>query len=420
MKSRSVDVLIVGGGPSGLTAARKLASLGVRDVLVVDRENEAGGIPRHSDHTGYGLRDLHSVMTGPTYARTLVQRAERSGVQIQTNAMVTGWADARTLEVTSPQGRERITARAIILATGARERPRTARRIPGDRPAGVLTTGQLQNLVHVHHQAVGDRAVIVGSELVSWSAVLTLREAGCQTVLMTTEFDKPEAYRAFSVVGKVGLRVPISTRTQVVRVLGKERVRGVELVRTDTGARRVVPCDVVVFTGNWIPDHELVRLGGGEIDPYHLGPVVDSAGRTTMPGVFAAGNLMHPVDTADVAALDGAHVAQQVHAYVTTRSQNESASWPTTPSVRIVPGGGLLWVSPSSRDSRSVAPARGRVLSWPTVFRTFPTVEIRQDDHVIGRQRLLWPASPGRVFRIPWSLFEHVSQTGGDVVVSIV
>jgi len=217
------DVLIIGGGPAGLTAAAELAGRSTGHILVVDRENAAGGIPRHSDHTGYGLRDLHRVMTGPVYARHLVDRATRAGAEIRTRTMATGWADEQTLDVTSPDGRYRIRPRAIVLATGARERPRTARRIPGDRPHGVYTTGQLQNLVHLHHQPVGKRAVVVGGELVSWSAALTLREAGCTPALMVSQYPKAESYGIFNAAGRSVLRVPVATRSRVTRVIGKGR-----------------------------------------------------------------------------------------------------------------------------------------------------------------------------------------------------
>lgn len=160
------DVAIVGGGPAGLTAAAELAPY--HKVVVLERELAAGGIPRHSDHPGYGIRDMKTFISGPAYARRLVQGAVTAGASIRTSAMVTGWADATALDVTSPQGRERIDARAVVLATGARERPRPARMIPGDRPAGVYTTGHLQNAVHLKHRQVGSRAVVVGAELVSY------------------------------------------------------------------------------------------------------------------------------------------------------------------------------------------------------------------------------------------------------------
>ncbi len=303
-----------------------------------------------------------------------------------------------------------------MLATGARERPRSARRIPGDRPPGVLTTGQLQNLVHLHHERaggqVGRRAVVVGSELVSWSAVLTLREAGCDTVLMTTEHDRQESYAAFSVPGRTVLRVPVTRRTRVTRVIGRERVEAVEIMRLDTGQRRTVACDTVVFTGDWIPDNELMRLGGIAIDPGHLGPVVDTTLRTSADGVFAAGNVLHPVDTADVAALDGRHVAGTVRRWL-------DGERPARLTVRLLADEPFAWVSPGIVGLGDSAPPRGRVLLWSTEYRPTPRIVVRQDGSVIARRVIAWPASPGRMFRLPWSLFAGVRPGGGDVVIGL-
>ena len=257
---RTTDVLIIGGGPAGLTAAATLAPRLDGEVLVLDREGAAGGIPRHSDHLGYGIRDLKTFISGPAYARRLAGNAVKAGARVQTQTMVTGWAGPRTVEVTSPDGRHRITARAgIVLATGARERPRPARLIPGDRPAGVYTTGQLQNLVHLHHRTPGSRAVIIGAELVSWSAAVTLRGAHCRAVLMITTHHRPESYAAFAIPGRLALSLPVATRARITKIIGQGRVQAVELEHLDTGARHVIDCDTVVFTGDWIPDNELAR-----------------------------------------------------------------------------------------------------------------------------------------------------------------
>ncbi|MFI9604476.1 NAD(P)/FAD-dependent oxidoreductase [Streptomyces sp. NPDC052043] len=406
------DVLIIGGGPAGLTAAAELAGRRAGRVLVVDREQDAGGIPRHSDHTGYGLRDLRRVMSGPAYARHLVGQAGRAGAEIRTRTMVTGWADEHTVDVTSPDGRYRIRPRAIVLATGARERPRTARRIPGDRPHGVYTTGQLQNLVHLHHQPVGKRAVIVGGELVSWSAAVTLREAGCTPALMVSQYPKAESYAAFNAAGRTVLRVPVATRTRVTRVIGKGRCQAVEIEHLDTGRRRTVACDTVVFTGDWIPDHELARAAGITLDEGTLGPLTDTALRTSRPGVFAAGNLLHPVDTADVAALDGRHVAQQVVHHLNGEDRPAEG-------VRLIADAPFRWISPQLLRPNDPAPARGRLLLWTDEFVRFPKVTVRQDGRTLARRTLAWPAAPGRVFRVPAALLDNVSSTGGPVHIGL-
>jgi thioredoxin reductase len=408
------DVAIIGGGPAGLTAAAELAKDRGLDVTVLEREAVAGGIPRHSDHLGYGIRDMKTFITGPAYARKLVSRAEAAGAHLLTEAMVTGWHGDRSLEVTSPQGRLQVDARAIVLATGARERPRTARLIPGDRPSGVYTTGQLQNLVHLQHRTAGRRAVVVGAELVSWSAVLTLKHAGCRTELMTTTYPSPESYGVFNIAGKSPLLgVNVATRTRLVRVIGKRTLQAVEIENLDTGNRRIMECDTLILTGDWIPDHELARSAGLPMDDQTLGPLVDTALRTGRDGVFAAGNLLHPVDTADIAALDGVHVARAVRDYL-------NGALNVAEGVRLQVVSPLRWISPGILRPHDRAPARNRLLLWTDTLVRFPRVAVRQDGKTIATKTLPWPASPGRVFRVPAGVLNRVDRAGGQVTISLV
>ncbi len=408
--TRRTDVLVVGAGPAGLSAARALASSGRCQVLVLEREKAPGGIPRHSDHHGFGLRDLRRPLRGPAYARQLTDLAVDAGVTVETGAMVTGWDGQHAVDVTSPAGRRRIEAEAIVLATGARERSRAARGIAGDRPAGVLTTGQLQQEVHLRGRPVGTRAVVVGSELVSWSAVLTLRSVGCRVVRMVTAAASPESYTSWHLVGRVGLRVPVATRTRVTRVLGHGRVEAVELEHMGTGRRETVACDTLVCTGDWIPDHELVRTGGVEVDAGTRGPLVDTALRTSRSGVFAAGNLVHPVDTADVAALDGRHLAGPVLAWL-------DGSLPAPHAVRLTAEAPFAWVAPGLVRDGDPAPARGRLLLWPAERMGRPTVVVRQGTGVVARWCSPWPAAPGRVFRVPARVLDAVVRRGEPVTV---
>jgi len=406
-------VVVVGAGPSGLRAATDLAPRVGGEVLVLEREDVAGGIPRHCDHLGYGLRDLRRVTTGPRYAEALRRRAEESGAGILTSATVTGWAGERSVMVTAPSGRFRVDADAVVLATGVRERPRAARLIPGTRSRGVYTTGQLQNVVHLKHMPVGRRAVVVGGELVSWSAVLTLREAGCATVLMATEQPRADSYAAMELLGRAVLRTPVATGVRIVRILGAPEVTGVELEQLSTGRRRVVECDTVVVTADWIPDNELARAAGLALDDASGSPRIDASLRTDQPGVFAIGNLVHPADTADVAALDGAAVVPHVLAFLRGERPEASAY------VDLTVEAPLRWVSPSRLALDDGPPPRGRLLLWVDEYIRLPTVVVSQDGRAVARMRLPWPAAPGRVFRVPSSVLDDVDRRGGPIVLGL-
>jgi thioredoxin reductase len=410
--TEEVAVAIIGGGPSGLTTAAALAPLVDGTVLVLEREAETGGIPRHSDHLGYGIRDLKRFISGPAYARRLTDTARAAGAHLETEAMVTGWAGERRLQITSPRGRRVVHADAVVLATGARERPRPARLIPGDRPDGVYTTGQLQNLVHLHHAEVGTRAVVIGAELVSWSAVMTLREAGCATVAMTSTYPHAEAYAAFRLPGRLLLKGPVLARTRVIGINGKHRVRSVTVENLDTGARSTIDCDTVVTTGDWVPDHELARTGGIELDTATRGPLVDANLRTTTPGVFAVGNLLHPVDTADGAALDGRHAAPKVADWLRTKTA-------ATQGIRIRAAQPFRWVAPQLITPDGATSPRGDLLLWTDEYHRVPKLRAVQDGRTIAEKRTPWPAAPGRVYRAPWSLVAGASPRAGDVTIHL-
>lgn len=412
VKILTPTVAIIGAGPAGLSAGKKLAPAIDGDVILFDRERHAGGIPRHADHPGYGIRDRKRFMKGPAYAKALVADATNAGARIMTQVTVTGWADERTLEATTPSGRIHIRPDVFVFATGARERPRPARMIPGSRPAGVYTTGQLQNLVHLNHEKVGTRAVVIGAELVSWSAVMTLSETGCSTAALISEYPKSESYWLFRVPGKVFFRTRVETECRVVAIHGKKRVTGVEIEEIGTGRRKTIACDTVVFTGDWIPDNELLRMAGVELDPASLSPVVDQDMRTTHPKIFAVGNLNHPVETADVVALEGEYAADRVM---------EHLRGATTPKVqvRLKADKPIKWISPSRYSPNGPEPARGRLVAWVDEFINRPVITITQNGRQIAEHRLVWPAAPGRAFRIPSRLLTDVSAEGGDVTISL-
>jgi thioredoxin reductase len=401
-----VDVLIVGAGPAGLAAAVELRRLGAGRVLVADREQQAGGVPRHSAHTGYGLRDLRRVMTGPAYARHYARAAAAAGAEIRTGTTVTGWAAPRTATLTSAAGIETVAASAVLLATGCRERPRAARLVPGDRPAGVLTTGELQQRVYLSGERLAGRALIVGAEHVSFSAMVTLAHAGADVVALVTDQPRQQSYVAFALAASARWRTRVWTRTAVRRVAGRDRLDGVELADLRTGAVRFVACDTLVFTGDWIPDHELARLAGAKTDPGTRGPAVDTALETSVPGVFAAGNLVHAAETADVAALGGRHAARRIAAAL-------RGAPPPGFRVPVTAASPLSWISPNAILAPGPLPPRGRFVLRSDVFRRLAVLEVRQGDRVLAtaRTRLI----PGRPAHLGAGWVRRADPSAGPV-----
>ncbi|MFD4475344.1 NAD(P)/FAD-dependent oxidoreductase [Streptomyces sp. NPDC058471] len=416
-RQRHVDVLVVGAGPAGLTAATRLAASGAGRVEVLEREARPGGVPRHCHHGGFGRWGV----TGPQYAESLVEAALGAGAAVRTGVSATGWAGAMSLDTTGPHGLERITARAVVLATGARERPRTARLVPGTRPAGVFTTGELQQAVHVYRQEIGTRAVVVGAEPVSYAALSALRHAGVDVAALVTEEARAQVSPVRAAAARFGVaRVPLVTGAVVAELLGRGRLSGVRLRRRD-GRERVLACDTVVFTGDFVPDHELARRGGVLLDPGTRGPAVDGSFRTASPGIFAVGNGVHAVEPARVAAEEGVRVAGPVRAHLA------GAGWPSG-AVPLVVESPLRWVAPNRVAPG--APAGAEVAEGPGgpggrfVLRTteavlHPLLVVTQDGRCLHRQRVMRRVLPNQGLYLSGSWAGDVDAGGGPVRVAV-
>lgn len=299
-------VAIIGGGPAGIGAALALRARGVGRVVILEREAALGGVPRHCGHPPFGLREFGRVLTGTAYARRLAAAADAAGAEILPRHSVVALHPGGVLDVATPDGVTHLRARRVLLATGARENPRSARLIGGDRPAGVMNTGALQASLYLHGITPFRRPVVVGTELVSLSALATCRRHGIRPVAMLEPGARPVA------------RWPL---TLAPRLFGVKLLRGVGIAEIRGGAQvesvmlldgREIRCDGVLLTGSFTPESALARMGHLAVDAGTGGPEVDQYGRCADGAYFAAGNVLRGIETAGWCFREGAAIADYI------------------------------------------------------------------------------------------------------------
>jgi thioredoxin reductase len=319
----SPDVLVIGGGPAGLAAATELRRLGVGSVMLIERDGELGGVPRHCAHSPYGMREFGRVFGGMAYATALRQRAEVAGVDIRPRHSAVRIEPGPTVTIASPEGTLRLSPRAVLNATGIRETSRAAQLVPGTRPLGILTTGALQDYVHLRGLAPFRRPVIVGSELVTMSAFLTCRDAGIRPVAMLESEAAPRVGYPTALFPHL-LGVPVHYGARIEDIVGNTRVEALRY-RDRHGQLKTLECDGVLFTGRFTPEASLLRLAAAEIDGPAGGPRIDAAFRTSLPSVYAAGNVLRAVRTAGHCWSEGRRAAAVIAADLAAGPGNRAA-----------------------------------------------------------------------------------------------
>ena len=348
MISRECQVAIIGGGPSGLSAAIQLKQLGANKVLVIEREAQAGGIPRHCGHSVFGMREFHRVLSGGDYAKKLVNQATGLGVEIKLKTTVTKCEADGILTLSSDQGMSLLQAEKVIICTGNRETPRAPRLVSGTRPLGIVTTGALQSMVYLKGRRPFKRPVIVGTELIAFSALLTCRHAGIKPTAMIESSNRTTFWNAATILPRI-LGVPLHFNTSLKSINGNDNVDAVELSDGSDNSR-LVECDGVIFSGQFVSESSLVRSSHLQLDHASGGPLVDQYNRCSDPDYFACGNMLHPVDTAGWCWVEGKKVAgfvwdeinalvPKTYRYINIESTDNSIKYFTPQKIALTPKG---------------------------------------------------------------------------------
>ncbi len=321
MKTR--DLVIVGGGPAGMAAALAARKAGVRDILLLERDQYLGGILNQCIHPGFGLHRFKAELTGPEYADRFVRMiAAAPEIEVGLRSFVVRLTPGRRVSYLKPGALEEVQARAVIMATGCRERTREMIPIPGTRPAGVYPAGLAQKMVNMEGWIPGREAVVIGSGDIGLIMARRMALEGVKVRAVIEIQDKTRGLVRNVVQCLEDFGIPLYMRHKVARICGRDRVEGVDVVRVDDnfaavpGSEFSIPCDTVLVSVGLIPENELLEAAGASIDPRTNGPVAEELNGTSIPGVFACGNSFKVYDLVDWVSRDSELAGRAAAAYL--------------------------------------------------------------------------------------------------------
>lgn len=413
-----VDVLVIGAGPAGLAAAIAAREDGIDNLLVLEREHTPGGILRQCIHNGFGLHRFKEEFTGPEYAQKDIDRARELNINIQCDTTVLSVeANHRVTCVSAEHGMQIFEAGSIVLAMGCRERPRGALGTPGTRCAGIYSAGTAQKFVNLEGYMPGKRVVILGSGDIGLIMARRMTLQGAKVLACVELMPFSSGLNRNIVQCLNDYDIPLYLSHTVIDIQGKERLTGVTVAEVDE-RRQPIPgteihfdCDTLLLSVGLIPENELSIGAGVQLSPLTQGAVVDDQLQTSVPGIFACGNVLHVHDLVDFVSNESFKAGHAAAAYARGQLQD-------TPVAQVKDGDGVRGVVPQQIHLRGEGSQSVELMFRPSAVFKNATVVVRSGDKEIARKKAPIFA-PGEMVELTLKPEVVAALDGSDITVTM-